>query len=126
MPLKTILVEDSKTIRENLIPAMEDLADVEVIAVAETASEALTLLALHASAWHLAIVDMFLREGSGLTVVRACQAREAWQRVVVLSNYATAEIRRRCTELGADAVFDKSNEIEAFLDYCNRMGESGS
>jgi len=126
MPLKTILVEDSKTIRENLIPAMADLADVEVIAVAETAGEALTLLALHASAWHLAIVDMFLREGSGLTVVRACQAREAWQRVVVLSNYATAEIRRRCTELGADAVFDKSNEIEAFLDYCNRMGESGS
>jgi len=123
MPLKTILVEDSKTIRDNLIPAMADLADVEVIAVAETASEAMTVLALHAGAWQLAVVDMFLREGSGLTVVRGCHSREPWQRVVVLTNYATAEIRSRCIGLGADAVFDKSNEIEDFFDYCNSLDD---
>ena len=44
MPLSTILVEDSPTIRDNLIPAMAELADVQVIAVAETASEALLAL----------------------------------------------------------------------------------
>jgi hypothetical protein len=27
-------------------------------------------------------------------------------------------VRWRCQELGADAVFDKSTEIEALLDYC--------
>jgi DNA-binding NarL/FixJ family response regulator len=102
------------------------LADVDVVDFAETAGEAITLLALHGSAWQLAIVDMFLREGSGLTVVRACQSREPWQRVVVLSNYATAEIRRRCIELGADAVFDKSNDIEDFIAYCNRLEDSRS
>jgi hypothetical protein len=37
---------------------------------------------------------------------------------VVLSNYATADIRQRCTQLGVDAVFDKSNEIDALVDYC--------
>ena len=36
MSLNTILVEDSKTIRENLIPAMAELADINVVAVAET------------------------------------------------------------------------------------------
>jgi len=30
MPLTAILVEDSKTIRDNLIPAMAELADIEV------------------------------------------------------------------------------------------------
>ena len=37
--------------------------------------------------------------------------------MVVLSNYATADMRKRCAQLGADAVFDKSNEIDALVDY---------
>jgi hypothetical protein len=37
---------------------------------------------------------------------------------VVLSNYATPDIRNRCAQLGVDAVFDKSNEIDALMDYC--------
>jgi len=36
----------------------------------------------------------------------------------VLTNYATDDIRRRCAELGVDAVFDKSNEIDALIDFC--------
>lgn len=122
MSIPTILVEDSKTIREALVPTMEELASVEVLAIAETAAEAERVLAEHGTRWQLAVVDLFLREGSGLSVVRACEAREPHQRVVVLSNYATAEIRKRCLELGADAVFDKSTELDAFLDYCVAMG----
>jgi hypothetical protein len=43
---------------------------------------------------------------------------------VVLSNYVNADIRARCTALGADAVFDKSRELEAFFDYCNDASRS--
>ncbi|MDB5893179.1 MAG: hypothetical protein JWQ88_710, partial [Rhodoferax sp.] len=32
--------------------------------------------------------------------------------------YATADIRKRCEQLGVDAVFDKSNEIDALIDFC--------
>ncbi|MDR6861301.1 hypothetical protein [Variovorax guangxiensis] len=42
--LITILVEDSKTIRNNLIAAMAELAGVQVVAIAETASEAIAAL----------------------------------------------------------------------------------
>jgi DNA-binding NarL/FixJ family response regulator len=38
--------------------------------------------------------------------------------VVVLTNYATPDIRRRALALGADAVFDKTNELDKFLGYC--------
>jgi hypothetical protein len=38
--------------------------------------------------------------------------------MVVFSNYATREIRSRCAQLGVDAVFDKSTEIDALLAYC--------
>jgi DNA-binding NarL/FixJ family response regulator len=120
MPLTTILVEDSKTIRENLIAAMTELANVAVIAVAETAAEALAALETHGEGWDLAVVDLFLKEGSGLTVLRACRLRPSHQHAVVLTNYPTSEMRRLCLALGADAVFDKSNDLEAFFELCNR------
>jgi ActR/RegA family two-component response regulator len=66
----------------------------------------------------LAIVDLFLKQGSGLGVLAACRDRHPRQKMVVLSNYATLDIRQRCAQLGVDAVFDKSNEIDALVDYC--------
>ena len=124
MQLITILVEDSKTIRDNLISAMAELAGVQVVAIAETASEAIAALQAYESTWQLAIVDLFLKEGSGLTVVRASGNRSPGQHVVVLTNYPTPEMRRRCLELGADAVFDKSTELEVFFDLCNSYRSS--
>jgi len=47
-----------------------------------------------------------------------CRERQPHQKIVVLSNYATPDIRSRCAQLGVDAVFDKSNEIDALMDYC--------
>jgi DNA-binding NarL/FixJ family response regulator len=117
MPLTTILVEDSRTIRDSLIPALEELAGARVVATAETAQAAIDALALHAT-WQLAVVDLFLKEGSGLTVIRACQGRASSQHLIVLTNYPSAEMRRRCLALGADAVFDKSTELDAFFEHC--------
>jgi hypothetical protein len=42
-------------------------------------------------------------------------------KMVVLSNYATLDMRSKCLELGADRVFDKSNEIDALISYCGRL-----
>ncbi len=120
MALITFLVEDNPTIRDNLIPAMEDLVNASVVGFAETEREAAQWLQTHAQEWHLAVVDLFLKEGSGLGVLASCRERTAQQRVVVLTNYATRDIRERCMKLGADAVFDKSNELDAFLEYCNQ------
>lgn len=119
MALLTFLVEDNRTIRENLIPALEDLADARIVGMAETESDAVGWLAAHPEDWQLVVVDLFLREGSGLGVLRSCTNRKASQRAVVLSNYINADIRARCLALKADAVFDKSKELDAFFDYCN-------
>jgi len=42
----------------------------------------------------------------------------------VLTNYATPDIRLRCTSLGVNAVFDKSNEIDALIDFCTLQDSS--
>jgi DNA-binding NarL/FixJ family response regulator len=122
--LKTYFVEDNATIRENLIGALEELASVKPLGWAETEDQARDWLVQHPESWDLAIVDLFLKQGSGLGVLEACRERRSEQRVVVLSNYATADMRKRCTQLGADAVFDKSNEIDALVEYCILQSES--
>ena len=118
MALITYIVEDSATIRENLISTLEEIAPVKVVGFAETESEASQWLSDNNGDWQLAIVDLFLKEGSGLGVLKGCQHRHNYQKVVVLTNYATTDIRERCAGLGADAVFDKSNELDLLFDFC--------
>lgn len=121
MRLKAYIVEDNPTIRENLIETLEELAGVVTVGTAETENEGTAWLTENSAEWNLAIVDLFLKQGSGLGVLAACRDRPSRQKVVVLSNYATTDVRRRCEQLGVDAVFDKSNEIDALVDYCNQQ-----
>lgn len=117
MAFKAYIVEDSPMIRQNLIETLQELAQVEPVGTAETEHEGRRWLAQNGG-WDLAIVDLFLREGSGLNILEAARERRPHQRVVVLSNHATKDVRWRCTQLGADAVFDKSTEIDSLIDYC--------
>jgi len=119
MPLTTIVIEDSETIRENLVSAMAELAGVQVVATAETVAEGIAALHEHKDHWQLAVIDLFLGGGTGFSILRACRDRLPHQRMVVLTNYATPELRQRCLELGADGVFDKSTELDAFFELCN-------
>ncbi|MCX7256343.1 MAG: response regulator [Polaromonas sp.] len=118
MRLKIYIVEDNPTIRENLIGTLEELAGATAVGMAETENDGKAWLTDRQQEWDLAIVDLFLKQGSGLGVLAACRDRPARRKVVVLSNYATADIRQRCAQLGVDAVFDKSNEIDGLVDFC--------
>ncbi len=122
--MKTYIVEDNPTIRENLIGTLEELACVIAVGTAETENDGKAWLNAHRQEWDLAIVDLFLKQGSGLGVLAACRDRPSRQKVVVLSNYATTDIRQRCAQLGVDAVFDKSNEIDALVEYCLQQNHS--
>lgn len=116
--VRAYIVEDNATIRENLIGTLEELASVEAVGFSETENQSAEWLQAHPGEWDLVIVDLFLKQGSGLGVIEACRSRAPHQRVVVLTNYATPDIRRRCEELGVDAVFDKSTDIDALIDFC--------
>lgn len=121
MRLKTYLVEDNPTIRENLIATLEELADIDAVGVSDTEDEAKLWLQNNPRSWDLSILDLFLKQGSGLGVLAACRDRQPTQKVVVLTNYATTDIRQRCTQLGVDAVFDKSNEIDGLVEFCQQQ-----
>ena len=119
--LKTYIVEDSQVIREDLIATLEELGPVEVIGTAEDESSAAQWLTKADNTCDLVIIDIFLKSGSGLGVLQAARSTGQPCKLVVLSNYATPDMRRKCLQLGADKVFDKSNEIDGLISYCARL-----
>ena len=124
-PLKTFIVEDNKVIYENLVSTLEELANVEVVGHAKDEETAVQWLN-HGERFDLMIVDIFLLTGSGLGVLKAAQDARIAARRVVLTNYATPDIRKRCALLGADRVFDKSCELEDLIAYCERISDGSA
>ena len=121
--VKTFLVEDSSVVRENLIAALEENTPLEIVGVAEDESSAIRWLSARDHACDLVIVDIFLRAGTGIGVLKGIGEVAPDMKRVVLSNHATPDIREKCLQLGADEVFDKSNQLDEMLLYCNRLRE---
>ena len=63
----------------------------------------------------VAIVDLNLKEGTGLGVIESIRALHATAppTIIVLTNYAFPEFETACLERGADYFFDKSTQFGA-------------
>ncbi len=118
MLINTFLVEDRAEIRDTLIQAMQEIAPCRFVGHAESESTARQWLVTYADDWQLAIVDLFLADGSGFGVLRGLQQRRQEQKVVVLTSYSHENIRSKCLDLGADQVFDKTGDLEKLVEYC--------
>ena len=116
--LKAYVVEDNPTIRENLIGALEELTCIRVVGNCATEDEGLEWLEQNTQDWDVAIIDLFLQKGSGIRLVQRINSRRDNQKIIVFSNYVNPSVRKRCAQLGVDAVFDKSTEIDFLVDYC--------
>jgi len=124
--LRAFIVENSPVIRENLAGTLEELANVEVIGSAGDEESAVHWMSREAaSKADVVIVDIFLNSGTGLGVLRAAQHLGVGARRVVLTNYATDDVRRRCANLGAERVFDKCRELEELISYCAGLANDG-
>lgn len=120
MQLAVFVVEDNAEIHENLVEALEELTCVKVVGGTATEEGALQWIASHKD-WDMLIVDLFLKGGSGMRLVQHVQRARPEQKIIVFSNYVNAGVRKRCAQLGVDAVFDKSTEIDALVDYCSHQ-----
>lgn len=116
--LKFFLVEDNAIIRQNLAETLAEMFAATIVGVADAASEATRWLVDPTHEWDVAVVDIFLKRGNGIEVLAALRGNRHQQKVVVLSNYATSDIRKTCLLLGADAVFDKSTELDGLIEFC--------
>jgi DNA-binding NarL/FixJ family response regulator len=117
-PFRVVLVEDSPKLCAVLRDMLGELDGVEVVADADDEAGAIAALERHRA--DLAIIDLELRAGSGLGVLRTLQTepqRFGSPRPVVLSNHGHKAVRARCAQLGVERFFDKSFQMDELIDY---------
>ena len=124
MVISAFLVEDKPDIRRTLVEAMEEIAPLRFVGHADSETGARQWLGAHQADWDLAIIDLFLAEGTGFGVLKDCQRRTARQKVIVLTSHSQENILLRCRELGADEVFDKSHDVERLVRFCRNHADS--
>ena len=122
--MKVYIVEDNPIILENLHNTLEEISGVELVGDSGTEEEAVNWLSKNAGGWDVAVLDLFLKAGTGLGVLQKLGGLTADKKVLVLSNYASRDIRQQCLKLGASVVFDKSQEIDDFIDHITLIAQA--
>lgn len=118
-PLRILLVEDSPLLRGRLENMLSQHAAFKVTGLA--AAEAEAIEKLDTVPYDAIVVDVELRPGSGIGVIRQARARNkdvkdgghVW--IVVLTNYDLPTVRERCMQAGADHFLDKMREIDQLI-----------
>jgi CheY-like chemotaxis protein len=110
--LRILLVEDSAPLRLRLAELLTEPGVMRVTATADTEAEACSLIA--GQDFDALVVDVELRQGSGINVVRNARAR--WVEpplplIIVLTNYALPTVKDRCLAAGADHFLDKMRQF---------------
>jgi len=124
-PLRVFLVEDNPMIRERLIESLTSTGRIDVVGYAESEREAVDALA--DGRWDAVLLDLQLKQGNGLGVLRAIgPSRPHGAKILVLTTYAIPQYRDRSLALGADAFFDKSREYDRAVDMLSEFARAKS
>jgi DNA-binding NarL/FixJ family response regulator len=116
--LRVLLVEDSPRLAERVRETLEQIEGVEVVATVENERGAVEVA--RREAIDVMILDLQLRSGTGFGVLETLgNARPA---VIVLTNYALPEYRRRAKELGVEHFLNKSRDYERLPDVIRTLG----
>lgn len=124
MPLRVVLIEDSPMIRARIVETLSALPNVSIVGEAETEGAALELL--RHTRWDAAVLDLQLKQGTGLGVLKALRngVRPAGTRVIVFTNYSFPQYRERSLALGADHFFDKSRELDRLREVVSGLASA--
>jgi DNA-binding NarL/FixJ family response regulator len=118
LTIAVFLVEDLPSLRALVAELLSTVGDFKVIAAVGTEAEARLWLDENQGAWQFAVIDLVLEQGTGMGVIARCRATAPEAKVVVFSDYATPGIRKHCLKLGADAVFQKGEDLAGFTEFC--------
>ncbi|MEO8101284.1 MAG: response regulator [Betaproteobacteria bacterium] len=112
-PLRVYLVEDSAHVRDLLLDFLHVPGEVEIVGFAD--NEAESVAAIIAQPVDAVIVDLKLREGSGMAVIERLRRANLVPapKIIVFTNHPFPEIRARAMLMGADYFFDKSADYDS-------------
>lgn len=122
--LRVVVVEDSPMIRARIVETLAALPNVSVVCEVETEQAAID--ALKGVDWDAAVLDLQLKQGTGLGVLKALRGkpRAPGARMIVFTNYAFPQYRDRSLSLGADYFFDKAREFDRVREVIEELART--
>ncbi len=110
LPVRVLLVEDSKVLTERLSEALRQIPDIELIAAVDTEDDARAVVGReHVD---VMILDLHLRQGNGFGVLRAIGKVPKRPFIVVLTNYDLPQYKDAALALGAAYFMDKVRDYD--------------
>ena len=113
-PLRVVVVEDSEAYLMRLRLALSDFPQLSLLGTVESAASAIDLL--NRTEPDLVLLDLYLKEGSGLDVLRHIRASGLKAKVLVMTSEQSPEMRTACLDLGAHSFLDKVGLIHALAE----------
>ena len=121
-PVKVLLVDDSRLVRERLASLVTELPGVELVGQAGGVAEAIRKI--HKLRPQIVVLDISLADGTGLQVLQGIRNRRPFPCVIMLTNFTQAAYREKCFKLGAEHFFDKSAQFENAVEVLREMGRA--
>jgi DNA-binding NarL/FixJ family response regulator len=108
--LRVLIVDDSALLRKRLAARIAEEPGVEIVGEAADVPQAVSKAAELAP--DVVVLDIRMPGGSGIDVLSEVKKFTPPPIVIILTSFPYAELRSRCTDLGADFIFDKTSEFE--------------
>lgn len=113
---RVYIVEYSVLARNRIREALAGLGNCRIVGEADAANDAVS--GIDELDPDIIIVDLLLRDGTGVDVVKRVRARHGTERplIFVMSNHPAPTYRSVLRAAGADGFFDKSREYARMLE----------
>lgn len=118
---KALIVDDHPAVREALALRIGKLRDLEVCGEAADVPEALALV--DAQDPDIAIIDISLRSGDGLDLIKRIKARKAHVRMLVWSMHSETLYAERALRAGAHGYITKEQATNRIVDAIRQVLE---
>lgn len=112
--IKLVIADDHNLFIEGLMLLMKDVADVEIVSVANTVKELLDLM--HMNYHEIILLDINMPGMSGLDAVKLIKRHYTGIKIIMLSTYNEEHVIEQAKTYGADGYLLKNANKEELLD----------
>jgi DNA-binding NarL/FixJ family response regulator len=120
-PLRVVLVDDARHVRERLAEMLSSVAGVQVVGQAPDVPLALQLI--EELRPDVLILELELPGQTGMDLLASIRKEARKPLIIILTSLDYAPLRRACADLGADFYFYKPAEFERVLEVCEDLAK---
>lgn len=117
--MRVLVAEDSSLLRTQMTSMCSELGGIEVVGQEHDAFAA--CIAINDLKPDVVILDILMRRGNGIEVLKKIRCGDCFPVVIVLSHNISLPYRKRSRELGAEFFLDKSMEFGTMREIVQRL-----